>query len=170
LARLLVLTVPLLERKRLVERIVAASSGSLRAVPHVVGDGRDIAAFVAEHELEGFVAKRVSSPYCPGPSPSWVKVKRRAEEDFVVTRVRRDKEGRVDALAVAVVDGGRLRAQGVVELGAWRVSKALPRPASSQRPGWTESPRDLLVTVTFTGRTGAGRLREAVVKGVRSVT
>jgi bifunctional non-homologous end joining protein LigD len=161
---------PLLHRKQILERVASRSDGSLRSVPYSLGDGRPIAAFVAEHDLEGLVAKRANASYSPGPSSSWQKLKRRSEQEFLVTRLRRDRDGRIDALAIATVERSRLLPHGIVELGAWRVHSVLPpaQPGRAQR--WGAPPAPLVVTVAFTGRTGAGRLREPIVKGVRSVT
>jgi bifunctional non-homologous end joining protein LigD len=117
-----------------------------------------------KHGLEGIVAKRADSPYVSGPSPSWIKAKRRHEDEFLVTRCRRDREGRIDALALATV-GGR-RSRGVVELGAWRVRAALAEDASA-RAGWASVEETIVVTVTYSGITSAGRLREANVKSIR---
>jgi bifunctional non-homologous end joining protein LigD len=158
---------PLVHRKTLVERVVERSKGILRAVPFVVGDGRELAAFVMKHELEGIVAKHASSPYVGGESPSWIKIKRWEEEEFVLTRVRRDRLGDIDAAEIATRSGSELVPAGVVDLGLWRLEDTLER---NGRRGWTEAPADLVVTVTFTGRSSAGRLRTAVIKGVRSGT
>jgi bifunctional non-homologous end joining protein LigD len=132
--------VPLVRRKELVERIVARAKGALRAVPYVVGDGRELTRFVLEHDLEGLVAKRAD--YVAGPSSSWVKVKRGEEDDFLVMRCRRDREGQIDALAIATLDGRGVR--GIVELGTWRVREALPgwrrRAADATRRGAWASP------------------------------
>jgi len=160
--------VPLVRRKELVAEVVARSRGSLRAVPVAVDDGRELAAFVVKHDLEGVVAKRADSPYVTGASSHWVKSKRRHEEDFVVTGYRVDREGRVDALALAKPHGKSLVRQGTVEMGTWRVRDSLPGVAKTR--GWSDAPTHVVVTVTFTGRTSAGRLREAAIKGVRADT
>ncbi len=158
--------VPLVNRKALVERVVERSRGGLRVVPWALGDGRALARFIVEHDLEGLVAKRADSAYRGGASTDWVKVKRRHEEEFVVTRYRTDRDGRIEALALAARERGRLVPSGIVELGAWRVRDAVGDVAS-RRAGWAAPPRTVVVSVTFTGRTSAGRLREAHVKGLR---
>jgi ATP-dependent DNA ligase len=145
--------VRLVDRKTLVERVVERSKGALRAVPFVVGDGRELAAFVVQHGLEGIVAKHGSSPYVGGESPSWIKIKRWEEEEFVVTRVRRDPFGEIDAAEVARRHGRELAPAGAVELGLWRLGDAVQRGG---RRGWEKAPADLVVTVTFTGKTNAG--------------
>lgn len=157
--------VALIKRKQLVELVVARSKGNLRAVPFVLDDGRQLAAFIDAHDLEGLVAKRADSPYRAGPSTDWLKAKRRHEEEFTVVRYRCDRDGKIEALALALRRDGKLVAQGVVEVGAWRVKELLP---AAKRAGWAVAPASVVVTCTFTGRTSAGRLREAVVKGLRA--
>ena len=56
---------PLVERKRLISRLVPAL-GPIRAVDHVEGKGRALYASVRELGLEGMVAKRAQSPYRSG--------------------------------------------------------------------------------------------------------
>jgi bifunctional non-homologous end joining protein LigD len=156
--------VPLVARKQLVELVVERSRGALRAVPYVADDGRAIHAFVVQHQLEGLVAKRGDSPYVEGLSSTWVKAKQRREEEFIVTRCRRNRDGKIDALALATVQGQKPR--GIVELGAWRVGAAFEKGAPA-RGGWASVEASIRVTVTFSGLTSAGRLREARVKGIR---
>jgi hypothetical protein len=78
---------------------------------------------------------------------------------------RRDREGHIDALALATVQGQKPR--GIVELGGvWGVGATFNKGASA-RTGWASVEASILVTVTFSGVTSAGRLREARVKGIR---
>jgi bifunctional non-homologous end joining protein LigD len=158
--------VPLVDRKRLVERIVTRSKGGLRAVPCVAGDGRELVRFIIEHDLEGLVAKRATSPYVPGPSSSWLKLKQRREEEFLVKRYRLDREGRIDAVALVDAQGVP---QGNAEIGVWRLREALGESLGG-RAGWKPLAKCVAVTVTYLTRTSGGRLREAVVKGLREET
>jgi bifunctional non-homologous end joining protein LigD len=158
--------VPLVDRKRLVERVVARSKGGLRAVPYVAGDARELVRFILDHDLEGLVAKRAASPYVPGPSSSWLKQKQRREDEFIVQRYRLDREGRIDAVALVDAQGVP---QGIAEIGAWRLREALGEPLAS-RAGWKPLAKCVSVTVTYLTRTSGGRLREAVVKGLREET
>jgi bifunctional non-homologous end joining protein LigD len=154
------------DRKKLLDSVLPPGSGVLRAVPFVRDDGRPLAAFVLEHDLEGIVVKRAASPYRAGLA-RWTKVKRRREEDFLVTRCHRRRDGAVDALSLASERGGRLVPCGVVEWGALRVQPALGELAPRLGAGWTKLECRIVVSVTFTSMTSAGRLREARVKGVR---
>jgi bifunctional non-homologous end joining protein LigD len=52
---------------------------------HHEGDGRDFLAATAQHDLEGVVAKRMSSAYHPGArSREWVKVKNVNRQELVI--------------------------------------------------------------------------------------
>ncbi|MGI8778392.1 MAG: DNA polymerase ligase N-terminal domain-containing protein [Acidimicrobiales bacterium] len=60
-------------RQRLAELELA---GPAWAVPaHHVGDGAAFAGVIRARNLSGVVAKRLDSPYHPGPSPHWVEVR-----------------------------------------------------------------------------------------------
>ncbi|HET8644618.1 MAG TPA: DNA ligase, partial [Vicinamibacteria bacterium] len=71
---------PLRERKRLLREVLRAE-GTLRYSDHVEEHGRAFYEEVTRLGLEGMVAKRMDSPYVPGRSPHWLKVRvdRRAD-------------------------------------------------------------------------------------------
>jgi bifunctional non-homologous end joining protein LigD len=74
---------PLLDRKRLLARLLPAS-GPLRYVDHIEARGEDMFAAVAHMGLEGIVAKRTDAPYQAGRSHDWLKIRRDRIADFVV--------------------------------------------------------------------------------------
>jgi bifunctional non-homologous end joining protein LigD len=78
-------------------------------------------AAVAERGLEGIVAKKVDSPYLPGKrSTSWVKVKARLRQEFIIGGWQpgeRGREGQLGSLLVGVYEDGRLRYSGKVGTG-----------------------------------------------------
>ena len=77
---------PLIERKRLLRRVVARGLGALRYLDHVVGRGRDLFALVCAADLEGIVLKWTRGTYSSAPETStWVKVKNR---DYTQARDR----------------------------------------------------------------------------------
>jgi ATP-dependent DNA ligase len=133
--------------------------------------------------LEGLVAKDTASKYVAGVrSPSWLKVKVRAEEEFVVGGFSAPRRSRthLGALLVGAWDGDRLRYAGKVGTGftgatlgdlAQRLAP-LARDASpfADAPRrrdvtWVE-PR-LVAQIGFTERTGDGKLRHPVFLGLR---
>lgn len=71
---------PLVMRKELLEEVLAPlpKGGPVIYVQHFDADASLFPRFVLAYELEGFVAKRLSSPYQPGVrSPDWKKIKRK---------------------------------------------------------------------------------------------
>lgn len=110
---------PWRDRRRLLEQVV--QPGPHWAVPATHDDGAALFAAVGELGLEGLVAKRRDSAYELGRrSRSWVKVKVRHEQEFVVGGWA-EGEGRrsrtVGALLVGYHEGGRLRYAGRVGTG-----------------------------------------------------
>ena len=100
---------PLRERKRLL-RMVLADTGVVRYVDHVPERGVDMYASVEQLGLEGVVGKRADSPYRPGRSADWVKVRSMRVDDFaVVGWTSPSSEGRTgfSGLHLAMKDGAR---------------------------------------------------------------
>ena len=98
---------PLRDRKRLL-RMLLADTGVLRYVDHVPERGIDMYASVEQLGLEGVVGKRADSPYRPGRSGDWVKVRSMRIDDFaVVGWTPPSSEGRTgfSGLHLAMKDG-----------------------------------------------------------------
>jgi len=67
---------PLSTRKDLLRRVLAAAGpGLLRYTDEVAERGEDLFAAVSQLGLEGVVAKRADSPYRPGYSSDWLKIR-----------------------------------------------------------------------------------------------
>jgi bifunctional non-homologous end joining protein LigD len=64
----------LIERKRVLRRLIPRRGDLLRYVDHVIGRGCDLFRVACEHDLEGIVAKRKDGAYAPDAT-SWLKVK-----------------------------------------------------------------------------------------------
>jgi len=100
---------PLIERKRLLARIVPAL-GPIRLVDHLEGKGRALFASVRDLGLEGIVAKRKASPYRAGRFRDWQKIRVDRVGDFAVvgwTRPEGSRSG-FGSLHVAVQRDGEL--------------------------------------------------------------
>ncbi len=110
---------PLHERRRRLEKLVGPSPGVLVS-PHF-DDGDALLAAAREQELEGVVAKQLSSPYRSGRrSPEWQKLKLRLTQEVVVagyTRGQGRRAGGFGALVAGVYDAGVLRWAGNVGTG-----------------------------------------------------
>ncbi len=76
-------TLPLEERKRLLSELIH-SEGPVRYCDHVIGRGKDFYAAIAEHDLEGIVAKLRDAPYRGTRTGDWLKIKRPLTKQFVI--------------------------------------------------------------------------------------
>jgi bifunctional non-homologous end joining protein LigD len=76
--------VPLLQRKRYLQRLVSRGKGNIVYSAHVVGNGDDYFREACRLGLEGIISKRSDRPFYAGRSADWLKVKCQRREEFVV--------------------------------------------------------------------------------------
>lgn len=176
---------PLTARKALLHALLPAP-GVIRAMDHVEGDGSGLLAFCVALDLEGLVAKRLGSPYRPGPrrSGDWVKMKRTRDEDFVVVGYTRGEgsRARLGALDLGSFVGGELVNRGKIGSGLNGASidalltrlapLAVPEPQG--RGALVPAPRgrihvrpEIVVRVRFDGFSEDGHLLRGVYLGLR---
>ena len=75
---------PIMERRRVLERIVKPTAG-IQLGTYVEGGGRALFDLTKQKGMEGIIAKRKSSLYRPGMrSSDWLKIKARLQQEFVV--------------------------------------------------------------------------------------
>ena len=75
---------PYLDRRRLLESLVEPTDNWLTPA-HQVGHGEALLAATADAQMEGVIAKRVTSIYRPGGrSKEWIKIKNRVRLDVVI--------------------------------------------------------------------------------------
>jgi bifunctional non-homologous end joining protein LigD len=100
---------PLVERKRLVQKLLPAA-GPIRFLDHIPDQGEAFYAEVSRLRLEGLIAKRADSPYRSGRSPHWLKLRAERTDDFVVVGFSEPQGGRTGfgALHLAAFDGDEL--------------------------------------------------------------
>lgn len=110
---------PLVERKEILRNVVTDSERM--AVSKVInGIGTSLYDFTLQHELEGIVAKQRSSKYWPGKrSKEWIKIKRMAEEDYVICGYIK-KAGGLSSLVLGQYQGDKLLYKGHVTMGLSR--------------------------------------------------
>ncbi|MET0505986.1 MAG: DNA ligase D [Luteibacter sp.] len=102
--------VALIERKALLERLLAHAPAHLGFSSHTVGHGDDVFAMAMEQKLEGIIAKRVDGGYHGGRGDDWQKIKRLESDEFAVVGYTPAKGSRLSfgslLLARPDADGG----------------------------------------------------------------
>ena len=158
----------------------------LRYSDHVAGDAAPVRREACAMGLEGVIAKRADAPYRAGRGADWLKLKCQNREEFVVvgwTPPSGSRSG-IGALHLGFHDAaGALHYVGAVGTGfddktLAALRKRLdpmkaPSPdamlLTAERPDskitWVRP--ELVAEVSFTGWSGAGRVRHAVFLGLR---
>ncbi|MGH8926791.1 MAG: non-homologous end-joining DNA ligase [Acidimicrobiia bacterium] len=179
---------PLTERRRLLEESVVPSE-RVQVSPSVIGEGVVLFEAAATQELEGIVAKRLSSRYELGSrSRSWLKVKTVLDADVVVVGWVEGggaRGGTIGSLVMAVYDGKKLRYVGNVGTGFTQRSlkdlqaklEGLDQTAApfettvlKERPELRKAhwvAPVLVAKVEYRQLTSAGRLRVPAFQGLR---
>lgn len=175
------LDVPLEARKRLL-RSVLREHDIVRYGSHIEADGDAFYEAAGNRGLEGIVAKHRQSRYEPGRrSRSWLKLKVRREQEFVVGGYAPGKGNAKDlgALILGVYEDGALRHVGQVGSGfSARTRKELSAKLDELRrdtapfakppklPGarWVEP--EMVIRAEFAEWTTDGLLRQSAFKGV----
>jgi bifunctional non-homologous end joining protein LigD len=177
---------PLVERKRVLEQLLAGAPDLVRYNPHIEGSGHDFYEEGCRLKLEGVIAKLGGSPYLSGRSRAWLKVKCVQRQEMVIGGYT-DPEGArtgLGALMLGVYEpGGRLRYSGKVGTGfnestlkdLRRRLRELERdsaPFYNPPKGWEARGahwvRPVLVgEVAFTEWTNEGTLRHPSFQGLR---
>ncbi|MBN9073021.1 MAG: DNA ligase D [Rhizobiales bacterium] len=176
---------PLVERKALLERIVASDGGAIRFSSHFEESGAMVLRHACRLSLEGIVSKLRNAPYRPGRGESWVKSKCSARQEFVIGGyVPSSVSGKaIGSLVLGVYEDGKLRHVGRVGTGyTSAVAEDLFRKLEKIRA--TSSPFDgrltadesrqvkyvrpeLVAEVEFRAWTADGHLRHASFRGLR---
>ena len=110
----------LLERKGLLEKLLAKQSSSLLAYSrHIVGHGDQVFEASRGQGVEGIISKAITAPYEQARSTTWVKVKHAHGDDFVVVGYTLPKGSRSElgALLLAKRSGAGLSYVGRVGTG-----------------------------------------------------
>ncbi len=176
---------PVQERRASLERLDLDGAAQ---VPPAYEDGGALAHATAEQGLEGVVSKRLGSTYQPGRrSRDWVKAAHRTTSTVVVGgwRPQTGTRGRLGALLVGLPDDdgglvflGRVGSgiSGAVAADLQAALAPLTRPAAPfstpvervDAAGATWVEPVVCVDVRHLGHGGNGRLRQPVVRGLRT--
>lgn len=111
-------SLPLLERKRILRRVVP-HSGPVIYADYIAEQGEALFEEISRRGLEGIVAKRADSPYRAGRSSQWLKVAlgRRSEFAIVGFTIGEGSRAGFGALHLAVRDGNGFLYAGAVGSG-----------------------------------------------------
>ena len=175
--------VALLERRALLQRVLAAPAAPIRFSEAFDAIPADIIASACEIGLEGVIGKRKASPYRSGRSADWIKLKCSKRQEFVIGGYTDPQGSRVGfgGLLVGYYQAGELVYAGKVgtgfddralrDLGQRMQALATPkRPFKNatehdRRSHWVEP--KLVCEVVFTEWTPDGRIRHPSFKGLR---
>ncbi|MBB1600396.1 DNA ligase D [Variovorax sp. UMC13] len=177
--------VPLIERRALLQSLLAGAQPPLRFSETFEAPPRDIVASACKIGLEGIIAKRKDSSYVFRRSGDWLKLKCSHRQEFVICGYTDPKGSRVGigALVLGVHDDqGQLIYAGNVGTGfddrslAALLEKLQPlvtdkRPFAARiekerQTHWVKP--QLLAEVTFAEWTSSGSIRHAVFHALRS--
>ena len=173
-------SVPLIERKRLLESIVTPSP-VLRYSEHFANNGAEMLAAARATGLEGILAKNANSAYEAKRSRSWLKLKVVAQQEFVICGFTEGERDYFSSLILGLYEKGKLVWVGnvgtgfdnkmlemlharltplVTERSPFARKEAMLRAAIWVRP-------ELVCEVKFANWTQDGHLRAPVFLGLR---
>jgi bifunctional non-homologous end joining protein LigD len=140
---------PLVERKRLLEEVVARVRNHqvLRYSDHVEGNGTKFLKQACDFGIEGIVSKLADSPYESTRSHNWQKVKCLRQQEFVIAGYTLSDKGLpFSSLVLGVYEKGKLIYAGRVGTGfsnklRTELKKTLDRLARPTKP-FADIPRD----------------------------
>jgi bifunctional non-homologous end joining protein LigD len=174
---------PLAERKANLAKVLKGS-GAVRFSEHLEGDAKEVLDKACKLGLEGLIGKRAVSIYESGRTKTWIKLKCRLEQDFVIVGTTAPGGSRTGfgALLLGVYDapGGKLKYAGKVGTGfdeEWlktltrrlaaikRPDSPLANPPREKGVQWVKP--QLVAQIAFAERTDDGILRQASFLGLR---
>ena len=175
---------PLIERKKVLERLVEDGGEFLRFGEHVATDGKVVFRKACELHAEGIVSKRAASKYVSGRSGDWLKLKCVREQEFVIGGFTLPSNGNhgVGALLLGYYDGKKLIYAGRTGTGFTQKTHRVLRdqleklrqktnsfeslPAEARRGAIWVQPK-LVAQVSFATWTADNLVRQAAFKGLR---
>jgi bifunctional non-homologous end joining protein LigD len=176
---------PLIERKSLLEQIVAEDGGTIRYSDHFEESGTKVLRHACRLGLEGTVSKLRDAPYLSGRGKSWVKSKCSARQEFVIGGYVPStvSSKAIGSLVLGVYDEAKLHHVGRAGTGftaavAKDVFRKLERLRIASNPFdgrlTTEEARqvryvrpELVAEIEFRAWTADGHLRHASFRGLR---
>ena len=179
-------SVPLIERKRLLEKLLAAAPSVLRYSSHIEGSGAEFFKQACKLKLEGMISKFAQSGYKGGRCRDWMKVKCSRRQELVVggyTDPEGSRKGFGALLLGVYEEDGSLRYSGKVGTGfndaALKAMYPKLKALEIAKPAFGNPPRgyeakgahwirpELVAEVEFTEWTNDGTLRHPSFQGLR---
>ena len=172
--------VPLIERKRLLAKIVKPSR-LLRVSDHFENAGEDLLEAARQSGLEGLLAKKTTSVYESRRSQNWLKLKLTSEQEFVIAGFTPGEREHFGSLALGYYEGGKLHYAGNVGTGfnARNLAElwALLEPREITKMPFVHAEKipkgirwvnpELVAQIKFANWTGDRKLRAPVYLGLR---
>ncbi len=172
--------VPLIERKRLLQKIVQPFP-LLRVSDYFENAGEDLLEAARQSGLEGLVAKNTTSVYESRRSRNWLKLKLTSEQEFVVAGYTPGEREHFGSLALGFYEDGKLHYAGNVGTGfnarnlaeLWTLLEPLtiakmPFAKADKIPKGTVWVKpELVAQIKFANWTGDKKLRAPVYLGLR---
>ena len=172
-----VTNLPLVERKKLLNRVLSMETARLAVSRHIETHGIAFYQLAEQQELEGIVAKRKDSKYYfDKRTKDWIKCKYLKDSDYVICGYVR-KSGSMTSIVLGQYRGNQLIYKGHVSLGISSESyqRILSIPHTKNPfPDWNENENtvwiqpSLVCTVKYMMKTESGSLRQPVFKGLRN--
>jgi bifunctional non-homologous end joining protein LigD len=178
-------SVPLIERKKLLEKLLPEHGEILRYSTHFGGNGGLVLKHACALSLEGVVSKDRNSEYTSGRTGSWVKSKCSQRQEFVIGGYvpSTTLKNAIGSLAMGVYEKGKLIHVGRVGTGYTvalaqdlyhRLSAMEQRESSfddkltaEERRGLVFVRPELVGEVEYRAWSGDGNLRHAAFRGLR---
>ena len=177
-------SLPLIERKAILEKILPKNHPSIRYSSHIQGQGDKVFKKAAKLGFEGIVSKHIDSPYIHKRGKNWLKIKVSQRQEFVIGGFTEPSGDRAffGALLLGVYDeNNKLKYCGRVGTGFTDSSlKELHRilqkstrkkcpfieiPTMNDLLSWVKP--TLIAEIEFKEWTSEGILRHASFKGLR---
>jgi bifunctional non-homologous end joining protein LigD len=175
-------SLPLSERRRMLEPIVAGRTGAIRFSEEVHADGAEFFQAACELGLEGIIAKRRDKTYHSGRRPEWLKIKCARRDWFVIVGYEPSTiAGSIGRLLLAAGKGNGLVYVGGCGTG-WSTREsvqlrelldAIPTdrpPVVLKRKGAVFAEPLLVAEVEYRAWTQDGKLRHPSFKGLGELT
>lgn len=174
----------LLERKKILQKIIPPKNSIIKFHEFVRGQGQALFEKIKKTEMEGIMAKKIHSPYQTGKrSQDWLKIKSVREQEAVVAGYTKPRGGRerFGALILGIYENGKLKYAGHVGGGfnaklletAFKKFQKLKQkkspfedvPKTNMPVTWLKP--SLVCQVKFSEWTKDGRLRQPIFLGFR---